>query len=104
MDRVRFGGSFGAWRFGGEEDAKTQWRRSLGLDAGFRIISEVSLEAGYERRDEEDSLGSRWNAGIAFHFDLPDLKGSGRGTDGYGLPDIWGLSAREPGIRGFSQL
>ena len=98
MDWARFGGSFGAWRFEGEEDAKTQWRRSLGLEAGFRIVSGVSLEAGYERRDEEDSLGSRWNAGLAFRFDLPGLKGSSHGNARHGKPDLWQVVEREKRI------
>ena len=98
MDWARFGGSFGAWRFEGDEDVKTQWRRSLGLEAGFRIVSGVSLEAGYERRDEEDSLGSRWNAGLAFRFDLPGLKGTSHDNSGYGRPDIWQAVEREKRI------
>ena len=92
---VRFDGSMGLWRFKGEEDEATKWRPSLGVDAGFRVLPGVFLEAGYEYHNKEDSLGSRWNMGLAFRFDLPGLQGSGFNSSGYIKPDIWRPVERE---------
>ncbi|MCY4054252.1 MAG: inverse autotransporter beta domain-containing protein, partial [Hyphomicrobiales bacterium] len=92
---VRFDGSMGLWRFKGEEDEATKWRPSLGVDAGFRVLPGVFLEAGYEYHNKEDSLGSRWNMGLAFRFDLPGLQGSGFGSPGYIKPDLWRPVERE---------
>ena len=92
---VRFDGSMGLWRFKGEEDEATKWRPSLGVDAGFRVLPGIFLEAGYEYHNEEDSLGSRWNMGLAFRFDLPGLQGSGFGPSGYEKPDLWRPVERE---------
>ena len=92
---VRFDGSMGLWRFKGEEDEATKWRPSLGVDAGFRVLPGVFLEAGYEYHNKEDSLGSRWNMGLAFRFDLPGLQGSGFGSSGYTKPDLWRPVERE---------
>ena len=92
---VRFDGSMGLWRFKGEEDEATKWRPSLGVDAGFRVLPGIFLEAGYEYHNKEDSLGSRWNMGLAFRFDLPGLQGSGFGSPGYIKPDLWRPVERE---------
>ena len=92
---VRFDGSMGLWRFKGEEDEATKWRPSLGVDAGFRVLPGIFLEAGYEYHNKEDSLGSRWNMGLAFRFDLPGLQGSGFGPSGYEKPDLWRPVERE---------
>ena len=92
---VRFDGSMGIWRFKGEEDEATKWRPSLGVDAGFRVLPGIFLEAGYEYHNKEDSLGSRWNMGLAFRFDLPGLQGSGFGSPGYIKPDLWRPVERE---------
>ena len=92
---VRFDGSMGLWRFKGEEDEATKWRPSLGVDAGFRVLPGIFLEAGYEYHNKEDSLGSRWNMGLAFRFDLPGLQGSGFNSSGYIKPDLWRPVERE---------
>ena len=92
---VRFDGSMGLWRFKGEEDEATKWRPSLGVDAGLRVLPGVFLEAGYEYHNKEDSLGSRWNMGLVFRFDLPGLQGSGFNSSGYIKPDLWRPVERE---------
>ena len=65
------------------------------MDAGFRVLPGVFLEAGYEYHNKEDSLGSRWNMGLAFRFDLPGLRGLGLGSSDYTKPDMWRPVERE---------
>ena len=97
-DRFSLDGRAGAWRFEGEENAKSEWRASYGVAGGYRILPGVFAELGYERHDSKESLGSRWNAGLAFRFDLPGLEGSDSAQEGYGAPDLWRPVEREKRI------
>ena len=74
--RIRFDTSFGIWRFEGEEEESTKWRPAFEVGAGYRIYPGVFLQGGYENHDSEDSLDSRWNAGLEFRFSLPGLEGA----------------------------
>ena len=96
--RVRLDASMGVWRFEGEDDAKAKWRPSFGLDAGVRILPGVFLEAGYERHDEDDSLGSRWKTGLAFRFILPGLDSVPALHDAAAVPDLFEPVGREKRI------
>ena len=64
--RLRLDTNVAIWRFEGEEEESTEWRPSFGVGAGFRILPGVFLEGGYESHDSDDSLDSRWNAGLVF--------------------------------------
>ena len=97
-DRFSLDGRAGAWRFEGEENAKSEWRASYGVAGGYRILPGVFAELGYEHHDSKESLGSRWNAGLAFRFDLPGLEGSDSAQEGYGAPDLWRPVEREKRI------
>ena len=97
-DRFSLDGRAGAWRFEGEENSKSEWRASYGVAGGYRILPGVFAEWGYERHDSKESLGSRWNAGLAFRFDLPGLEGSDSAQEGYGAPDLWRPVEREKRI------
>ena len=73
--RVQFDASVGAWRFEGEKRESAKWRTAFELGAGLRLLPGVFLEGGYEQHDDDDSLDSRWNAGLAFRFSLPKFEG-----------------------------
>ena len=95
---VRFDGSMGLWRFEGEEDEAPRWRAAYGIEGGYRLRPGIFLEAGYEYHNKEDSLDSRWNAGLAFRYSLPGFEGSGFGPSGYAKPDLWRPVEREKRI------
>ena len=95
---VRLDANVGAWRFEGEEGEKTKWRPSFGLGAGIRVLPGVFLEAGYERHDEEDSLGSRWETGLTFRFSLPGLGGDAAPLGSVAAPNLFDPVRREKRI------
>ena len=95
--RIRFDTSVAVWRFEGEEEESTKWRPSFGVDAGYRILPGVFLEGGYESHDSDDSLDSRWNAGLAFRFSLPGLKGV-KSYETMAEANLWEPVAREKRI------
>ena len=92
-DVMRVSGNLGYWRFEGDAD----WKISYGLDAGVRVFPGVFLEGGWERHDEDLSLDSRWNAGLAFRFSLPDFKGASYG-DGSMSSNLYRIVEREKRI------
>ena len=94
---MRLSANMSYWRFEGEEDVKEEWKPSYGLDIGIRIAPGVFLEAGYDKHDGEVSLGSRWNAGLAFRFSVPDFKGASYGEGGLSS-NLWKLVEREKRI------
>ncbi len=96
--RVWLDASVGVWRFEGEEEEKEKWRPSFGLDGAVRLLPGVFLEAGYERHDEDISLGSRWNTGLAFRFNLPDLDGAISFFDPAPAPNLFEPVEREKRI------
>ena len=98
-DTFRLSGSLGYWRFEGEDEEKTQWHPSYGVDAGFRVLPGVFVEGGYEHHDSEDSLGSRWSAGLSVRFALPGLDGAmDFGGGNLSSPDLWRVVEREKRI------
>ena len=96
--RVQLDTSLGVWRFEGEEEVKTKWRPSFDIEAGYRIYPGVFLQGGYEKHDSGDSLGSRWNAGLAFRFSLPGLDGSVTLADAGTAPSLYEPVEREKRI------
>ena len=94
QSRLRIDTSLGIWRFEGEEEESAKWRRAFELEAGYRIYPGVFLQGGYERHDSGDSLGSRWNAGIAFRFTLPEFEGAAS-DESMEQPDLWEPVERE---------
>ena len=92
--RLRGDTSLDIWRFEGEEEESTKWRRAFELEAGYRIYPGAFLQGGYERHDSRDSLGLRWNAGLAFCFTL--LRFEGTASNGFmSRPDLWETVERE---------
>ena len=99
LDRLRLNGTVGVWRFEGEfQQDKDDWRSSFDIEGGFRVLPGVFLEGGYEHHDDETSLGSRWNAGLAFRFSLPGLEGMAEGNALMAAPDLWRKVRREKRI------
>ncbi|MCY4049792.1 MAG: inverse autotransporter beta domain-containing protein, partial [Hyphomicrobiales bacterium] len=98
LPSARFDTSVGFWRLEGEDDVRTKWRPSLGFDAGFRISPGVFLEAGYERHNKDESIGSRWNTGLAVRFNLPGLDGVIAPSDSSFSPDLFKPVEREKRI------
>ena len=99
LDRVRLDGSLGIWRFESEsEQERDNWHASFEADAGFRVLPGVFLEGGYERHNTGSSLGSRWNAGLAFRFSLPGLEGATGQNGSMSAPDLWQMVKREKRI------
>ena len=74
-DIMRLSGNLGYWRYEGIEAGKSEWELSYGLDASVQIVDGVFIEGGYERHDNDVSIGDRLNLGVAFRFSLPDFKG-----------------------------
>ena len=99
MDRVRLNGTLGVWHFeGGHEQGKDEWRPSFNVEGGFQVLPGVFLEGGYEHHDDENSLGSRWNAGLAFRFSLPNLEGATVKSESTSAPNLWQTVQREKRI------
>ena len=96
-DVMRVSGNLGYWRFEGDDTVEADWKISYGLDAGVRIFPGVFLEGGWERHDEDVSIDSRWNAGLAFRFSLPDFKGASYG-DGSMSSNLYQVVDREKRI------
>ena len=86
------------WRFEGEDEEKTKWRPSFDIEAGYRIYPGVFLQSGYEKHDSGDSLGSRWDVGLAFRFSLPDLDGAVVLADPATEPNLYEPVEREERI------
>ena len=95
---IRLGGSVGFWRFEGEDEVKTKWSPSLGMDAGVRIHPGVFLEAGYERHNKDNSIGPSWRTGVAFRFSLPGLEGASAFQNSITAPDLLEPVEREKRI------
>ena len=98
LDRLRLDGTAGVWRFEGEDGVGARQRTSYGLEGGYRVLPGVFLEGGYEHHDSRDSLGSRWNAGLAFRFSLPDFEGATGEGGRLATPNLWELADREQRI------
>ena len=74
-DIMRLSANLGYWRYEGDGRSKSEWELSYGLDASVRIVDGVFIEGGYEKHDDDASIGERLNLGVAFKFSLPDFKG-----------------------------
>ena len=96
-DIMRVSGNLGYWRFEGDDSVEADWKISYGLDAGVRVFPGVFIEGGWERHDEDVSLDSRWNAGLAFRFSLPDFRGASYG-DGSMSSNLYQIVEREKRI------
>ena len=96
--RIRLDASVASWRFEGEIDEETKWRPSFSAEAGFHILPGIFLEAGYERQDEDSSIGSQWSTGLAFRFTLPGLDGLNAFEDSTAAPNLFEPVKREKRI------
>ena len=96
-DIMRASANLGYWRFEGDDSVEADWKISYGMDAGIRVFPGVFIEGGWEHHDEDVSLDSRWNAGLAFRFSLPDFKGASYG-DGSMSSNLYQIVEREKRI------
>ncbi|MCY4054042.1 MAG: inverse autotransporter beta domain-containing protein, partial [Hyphomicrobiales bacterium] len=84
-EAVRLGSTIGYWDYkgeesGGQEDSRSGWQTSIGLDFGVRILPGVFAEASWERHKDNIVLDERIFAGLAFRFSLPDFEGASYGS------------------------
>ena len=84
-EAVRLGSTVGYWDYkgeesGGQEDSRSGWKTSIGLDFGVRILPGVFAEASWERHKDNIVLDERIFAGLAFRFSLPDFQGASYGS------------------------
>ena len=84
-EAVRLGSTIGYWDYkgeesGGQEDSRSGWQTSIGLDFGVRILPGVFAEANWERHKDNIVLDERIFAGLAFRFSLPDFEGASYGS------------------------
>ena len=84
-EAVRLGSTIGYWDYkgeesGGQEDSRSGWKTSIGLDFGVRILPGVFAEASWERHKDNIVLDERIFAGLAFRFSLPDFQGASYGS------------------------
>ena len=84
-EAVRLGSTIGYWDYkgeesGGQEDSRSGWKTSTGLDFGIRILPGVFAEASWERHKDNIVLDERIFAGLAFRFSLPDFEGASYGS------------------------
>ena len=84
-EAVRLGSTIGYWDYkgeesGGQEDSRSGWKTSIGLDFGVRILPGVFAEASWERHKDNIVLDERIFAGLAFRFSLPDFEGASYGS------------------------
>ena len=84
-EAVRLGSTIGYWDYkgeesGGQEDNRSGWKTSIGLDFGVRILPGVFAEASWERHKDNIVLDERIFAGLAFRFSLPDFEGASYGS------------------------
>ena len=79
-DVVRLGSTIGYWEYDGGEDVEDEWKTSIGLDFGVRILPGVFAEASWERHKDNIVLDERIFAGLAFRFSLPDFEGASYGS------------------------
>ena len=94
---VRLGGTVGYWEYDGGEDVEDDWKTSVGLDAGVRILPGVFAEARWERHKDDIVLDERIFAGLAFRFSLPDFEGASYG-DGSMSANLYKIVDREKRI------
>ena len=84
-EAVRLGSTIGYWDYkgeesGGQEDSRSGWKTSIGLDFGIRILPGVFAEASWERHKGDVVLDERIFTGLAFRFSLPDFEGASYGS------------------------
>ena len=77
---VRLGSAVGYWEYDGGEDIEDEWKTSIGMDFGFRVLPGVFIEGNWERHKDDFVLDERIFAGLAFRFSLPDFKGASYGN------------------------
>ena len=80
-DIMRVSGNLGFWRYDGITDGKSDWKSSYGLDAGVQVSEGIFIEGGYEKHDDDASIGDRLSLGVAFKYSLPDLEGRSYGDN-----------------------
>ena len=78
-DIMRVSGNLGFWRYDGI--GKSDWKSSYGLDAGVQVSEGIFIEGGYEKHDDDTSIGDRLSLGVAFKYSLPDLEGRSYGDN-----------------------
>ena len=79
-EAVRLGSTIGYWEYDGGEDVEDEWKTSIGLDFGVRILPGVFAEASWERHKDDIVLDERIFAGLAFRFSLPGFEGASYGS------------------------
>ena len=94
---VRFGSTVGYWEYDGGEDVEDEWKTSVGLDFGVRILPGVFAEASWERHKDDIVLNERIFAGLAFKFSLPDFQGASYGS-GEMISNLYKIVDREKRI------
>ena len=94
---VRLGSTIGYWEYDGGEDVEDEWKTSIGLDFGVRILPGVFAEASWERHKDNIVLDERIFAGLAFKFSLPDFEGASYG-DGSMSANLYKIVDREKRI------
>ena len=77
---VRLGSTIGYWEYDGGEDVEDDWKTSIGMDFGFRILPGVFMEGRWERHKDDLVLDERIFAGLAFRFSLPGFEGASYGN------------------------
>ena len=94
---VRLGSTIGYWEYDGGEDVEDEWKTSIGLDFGVRILPGVFAEASWERHKNDIVLDERIFAGLAFKFSLPYFEGASYG-DGSMSANLYKIVGREKRI------
>ena len=79
---IRAGASLGYWRHRGARNVTDDWRVSVGVDAGVRILPGVFVEGNWEKHQEDVILDQRLRLGLAFRFSLPGFEGASYGDSG----------------------
>ena len=79
---IRAGASLGYWRHRGGRKIADDWRVSVGVDAGVRILPGVFVEGKWEKHQEDMILDQRLRLGLAFRFSLPGFEGASYGDNG----------------------
>ena len=93
-ETIRAGARVGLWRYDGGEDVADEWRTSIGLEGGVRIVPGVFVEGEWEKHQEDVILDQRLSLGLAFRFSLPDFEGQGY-KDGSMSSDLYRIVERE---------
>lgn len=93
-DTIRAGASLGYWRYTGGANVADDWRVSVGINAGIRVVPGVFVEGDWEKHQEDLIMSQRFKLGLAFRFSLPDFEGQSYG-DGLTSSNLYKIAERE---------